>query len=138
MRSLRRLVVVGAAIALLAVLVPSASAASQKAFHLEKTCVSHFLCTVQWSDFKAIPPGTDITYVTGASAGLMNPTIVVRNGSTTGVCDWNQPAGPVLAICTLGTGTGRLTQFHLVVKVTTNPITGVWYWDGTYWFGGGN
>jgi len=138
MRSVRRLLVVAATVVALTILVPGASAASPKAFHLEKTCSTDVLCTVQVSDFKAIPPLTDITYVPGASAGLMNPTIVVRNGSTTGVCDWNQPAGPVLAICRFGTGTGRLTQFHLVVNVTTNPTTGVWYWDGTYWFGGGN
>ena len=139
MRSVRRLLVVAATVVALTILVPSASAASPKAFHLEKTCVSHVLCTVQVSDFKAIPQGTDISYAPGPASGLVYATIVVKNGSTTGVCDWNQPTGqPILAICTFGTGTGRLTQFHLVVNVTTNPTTGVWYWDGTYWFGGGN
>lgn len=114
------------------------SAASPKAFHLNKTCVSSSLCTIVSSDFKAIPAGTDITYtVTGdGSNGLAYPTIVVRNGSTTGVCNWNQPPGPVLAKCTFGTGTGRLTQFHLAVDVTSDGT--YWFWDGTYWFGNRN
>lgn len=139
MRSVRSLLVLACTIVALTVLVPSASAASHKAFHLDKTCVSGALCTVQTSSFKAIPPLTDISYTSG-SDGLAYPTIVVRNGSTTGVCDWNQPGPEVLAKCTFGTGTGRLTQFHLAVDVT---VTGdpfdpdsVWHWDGTYWFGG--
>ena len=113
----------------------SASASSQKPFHLKKTCVSNVLCTVVTSSFKAIPGGTDITYV-NAPDGIAYPTIEVRNGSTTGVCNWNQPAGPVLAKCTFGTGTGRLTQFHLAVDVTFNGT--YWFWDGTYWMGGGD
>lgn len=137
MRSIRRLLVVGATIALLAVLVPSASAASHKAFHLEKTCVSDALCTVLWSNFEAIPRGTEITYAYDPSyPGLAFPTIVVSNGSTTGVCDWNHPAGPIQAKCTFDTGTGTLTGFHLAVRVTANANGSVWYWDGTYWFGG--
>jgi len=47
MRSVRRLMVVAATILAFSVLAPSVSAASPKAFHLEKTCASDFLCTVQ-------------------------------------------------------------------------------------------
>jgi len=72
----------------LAVITPSVSADSAKAFHLTKTCAS----------------------------------------------DVNQPAGPVLAKCTFGSGSGRLTQFHLAVDVTFDGTT--WFWDGQYWFGG--
>ena len=64
---------------------------------------------------------------------------IVRIGSTTGVCVWSSP---VHATCTFGTGTGRLTQFDLVVDVTVtgdpNSATSVWHWDGTYWFGNGD
>lgn len=137
MRSVRSLaVVVVTTVLMLSVLASSASAASQKPFHLKKTCVSNVLCTVVSSSFTAIPGGTDITYVIG-SGGLAYPSIVTRNGSTTGVCNWNQPLGPVLAKCTFGTGTGRLTQFHLAVDVTFDGTT-YWFWDGTYWMGGGN
>jgi len=136
MRSVRILVVVAAAIVALSALAPSASAASSKAFHLSKTCVSNVLCTVVSDTFKAIPPGTDVTYVLSDPwNGLAYPTIAVRNGSTTGVCDWNQPGPTVLAKCTFGTGTGRLTQFHLAVDVTVDADN-VWHWDGWYWFGG--
>jgi hypothetical protein len=33
-------------------------------------------------------------------------------------------------------GTGRLKEFHLDVVVTTNGDQSIWYWDGTYSFGG--
>ena len=136
------LVMVGTVLSL-AALAPSVSASAPKDFELTKTCVSSSLCTVQSSTNMAIPAGTDITYtVTGdGSDGLAYPTIKVEDGSTTGVCDWNQPAGPVLAKCTFGTGSGLLGQFDLAVDVTvvgdpTDPAS-VWSWVGTYWFGGG-
>jgi hypothetical protein len=134
MRSVRNLLVVVATMLALSVLAPSVSAASHKEFHLTKTCSSDVLCTLVSDTFKAIPPGTDVTY-TWASDTVAYPTIVVRNGSTTGACDWAQPGPDVLAICTFGTGTGRLTQFHLVVDVSLDA-NDVWHWDGWYWFGG--
>ena len=87
----------------------------------------------------AITPGTDITYVPGLG-GLAYPTIVVRNGSTTGVCDWNQPAGqPVLAKCTFGTGTGRLTQFrhndYRIVLGLRGDLGKNWNYDGYLQYG---
>jgi hypothetical protein len=136
MRSVRRLMLVAAAVLAFSALAPAVSAGSHKAFHLEKTCVSNVLCTVRSDTFKAIPGGTDVTYVWDtARPWLAYPTIVVRNGSTTGVCDWDQPGPTVLAKCTFGTGTGRLTQFHLTVDVSVDADS-VWHWDGWYWFGG--
>jgi hypothetical protein len=127
-------VVVATTVLMFSVLASPVSA-SAKAFHLTKTCVSNVLCTVATDDFKAIPAGTNVTYTWG-SATIAYPNIIVGNGSTTGVCDWNQPAGPVRAKCTFGTGTGRLTQFNLAVDVTFDGI--YWHWDGTYWFGNGD
>jgi hypothetical protein len=139
MRSVRSLaVVVVTTVLMLSVLASSAAGSSQKSFHLMKTCSSEVLCTVLWSSFKEIPPGTKITYVNDFANGLTYPSIVTRNGSTTGVCNWNQPSGSVLAKCTLGTGTGRLTQFHLAVDVTATSDLSFWFWDGTYWMGGGD
>ncbi len=113
-----------------------------KGFALTKKCASNFLCTVQSSSFKAIPAGTDITYLYGEDPSLAYPTITVGNGSTSGVCDWNQPGPVVLAKCTFGSGTGRLTGFDLEVAVSVvgdpNDPTSVWHWDGTYWFGKGD
>ncbi len=107
-----------------------------KEFTLTKTCVSDFLCTVQTSSFDAIPPITDITYLYGEDPTLAYPTITVNDGSTTGLCNWNQPGPVVLAKCAFGSGTGRLTGFHLEVAVSV--VDDVWHWDGTYWYGGGH
>ena len=140
MRSIRSLAVVAATVLALTVLVPSASAASQRNFHLDKTCAADsseplgYVCTVQHSDFKWFPAGTKVHYTSQNQAGdVVQATISIKNGSTNGVCVWSSP---VNAICTFSPGTGRLTEFHLVVVVTANAGASIWYWDGTYWFGG--
>ena len=136
MRSVRSLLVVAATVLAFSALAPSVSAASPKAFHLDKTCTSNVLCTISSSNFKPLTGGTDVTYTWDATRPwLAYPTIVVRNGSTTGVCDWDQPGPTVLAKCTFDSGTGRLTEFHLAVDVTVDA-NNVWHWDGWYWFGG--
>lgn len=143
MSSVRRILVVLGTIAALTALAPSVSASSHKNFHLDKTCESQILCTIVKSNFKPFTKGTQVTYTFDSSDPwdlLAFPTIVVRHGSTTGVCDWNQPGTDgVLAICTFSRGTGRLAGFHLSVKVTVtgdpNLAKSVWHWDGTYWFG---
>jgi hypothetical protein len=142
MRSLRSLAVVAATVLALTVLVPSASAATPKAFHLDKTCAADsseplgYVCTVQHADFKWFPTGTKVHYISQNQAGdVVQATISIKNGSTNGVCIWSSP---VNAVCTFSPGTGRLTEFHLVVAVTANADASIWYWDGTYWFGGGD
>lgn len=139
MRSLRRLVVVGATIMALALAVPSVSAGTQKAFHLDKTCAADaseplgYVCTVQHSDFKWFPPGTKVHYTSRNPAGdVVQATIRIENGSTSGACVWSSP---VNAVCTFNTGTGRLSDFHLRVVVTANADVSIWYWDGWYSFG---
>ena len=141
MRSVRNLAAVAATVLALTVLVPSASAGSQKNFHLDKTCAPDlseplgYVCTIQHSDFKWFPAGTEVHYTSQNQAGdVVQATIPIKNGSTNGVCVWSSP---VNAVCTFSPGTGRLTQFHLVVDVTANADQSIWYWDGTYWFGGG-
>jgi hypothetical protein len=140
MRPSQRLLAVGAALALLAVLVPSVSAASSKGFHLDKTCSADaseplgYVCTVQHSDFKWIPPGTEVHYTSQNAAGdVVQATITIKNGGTNGVCVWSSA---VDAVCTFSPGTGRLSEFHLKVVVTANADASIWFWDGTYWLGG--
>jgi hypothetical protein len=135
MLSIKRLLPVMGVIIALTVLAPGASAASHKAFHLEKACSSDYLCTVLWSNFDAFPQGTHINYTDTPTSGVFAASIAVSGGSTTGLCDWNHPTGPIQARCTFDTGTGTLTGFHLAVRVTANANGSVWYWDGTYWFG---
>ena len=146
MRSVRRFLVVGAAIVALSVIVPSASAASQTAFHLEKTCVTVsptvHQCTVTSSSFKAIPVGTLITYDTSAGPTAFVATIAVKNGSATGHCNILAAIldATKAGTCIFESGTGRLTQFHLTVAVTRSTTSDFnpWFWDGAYWFGGGD
>ena len=142
MRSVRSLAAVAATLLALTVLVPSASAASPKAFHLDKTCAADsseplgYVCTIQHSDFKWFPAGTEVHYTSQNQAGdVVQATMPIKNGSTNGACVWSSP---VNAVCTFSPGSGRLTQFHLVVDVTANADQSIWYWDGTYWFGGGD
>jgi hypothetical protein len=138
MRSLKRLLIVTGTIVVLAALAPVASAGSQQGFHLDKTCAEDlseplgYICTVQHSDFKWIPAGTDIRYLS-EDGSVVQAAIRIENGSTTGACTWSSD---VDAVCVFDGGTGRLTQFHLDVVVTTNADQSVWYWDGTYSFGG--
>ena len=137
MHSIRRsLAVMGTIVALMA-LAPVASAGSDQGFHLDKTCAEDsseplgYICTVEHSDFKWIPAGTDIRYLSQAD-NVVQASIEIRNGSTDGACTWSSD---VDAICVFSGGTGRLTQFNLEVVVTASADQSVWYWDGTYRFG---
>jgi hypothetical protein len=139
MPSIKRLLAVAGAIVALTALAPVASAGSHQGFHLDKTCAEDsaeplgYVCTVQHSDFKWIPAGTRIHYISQNEAeDVVQATIPIKNGSTNGACTWSSD---IDAICAFGTGTGRLTQFNLEVVVTANADQSVWYWDGTYWFG---
>jgi hypothetical protein len=123
----------------LTALAPVASARSVQDFYLDKTCGEDsseplgYICTVQHSDFKWIPAGTDIRYPSQDEAGIVvQASIEIRNGSTHGACTWSSA---VDAICVFSAGTGRLTQFNLEVVVTYDEDEDVWIWEGTYWFG---
>ena len=137
MYSIRRLLAVMGTIVALMALAPVASAGSHQGFHLDKTCAEDlseplgYICTVEHSDFKWLPAGTDIRYLSQAD-NVVQASIEIRNGSTDGACTWSSD---VDAICVFSAGTGRLTQFNLEVVVTANADQSIWYWDGTYWFG---
>jgi len=137
--SLRRLLVVAGAIVALTAFAPSTLAASPMNFHLDKTCAADaseplgYVCTVQHSDFKWIPPGIKVHYTSQNPAGnVVQATIRIKNGSTSGPCVWSTA---VNAICTFSNGTGRLSESHLQVVVTANADASIWYWNGSYWFG---
>ena len=144
MRSIKRsLLVMGTIIALMA-LAPIASAdahgaflSDHRPFHLDKTCAGDsseplgYICTVQHSDFKWIPAGTQVHYLS-QDGNVVQVRIEIKNGSTDGACTWSSD---VDAICVFDHGTGRLTGFHLEVVVTASADQSIWYWDGTYWFG---
>ena len=137
MHSIKRSLAITSTFVALLVLAPAASAGTHQGFYLDKTCAEDlseplgYICTVQHSDFKWIPAGTDIRYLSQAG-NVVQASIEIRNGSTDGACTWSSD---VDAICVFSAGTGRLTQFNLEVVVTANADQSVWYWDGTYWFG---
>ena len=138
MHSLKRSRAVMGAIVALMTFAPVASAGSSHGFHLDKTCTEHpseplgYSCTVLHSDFKWIPAGTEVRYLSQAG-NVVQTRIEVANGRTDGACTWSSD---VNAICVFSAGTGRLTQFKLDVVVSANADQSVWYWDGTYSFGG--
>jgi hypothetical protein len=138
MHSIKRLLAVMGTIVALTALAPVATAGSPKDFHLDKTCAEDaseplgYVCTVTHSDFKWIPVGTEVHYLS-QDGNVVQARIEIANGSTTGACTWSSD---VDAICVFDAGAGRLTQFNLEVVVTANADQSVWYWDGTYWFGG--
>ena len=113
------------------------SAGTHLAFHLDKTCAESseplgYICTVQHSDFKWIPAGTQVHYLS-QSGNVVQAAIWIANGSTFGACTWSSD---VDAVCIFDQGTGRLTQFHLEVVVTASTDQSMWYWNGSYRFGG--
>jgi hypothetical protein len=137
--SIKRLLAVMGTIVALMALAPAASAGSHHGFYLDKTCAEDlseplgYICTVEHSDFKWIPAGTDIRYLSQNEDGsVVQARIEIKNGSADGACTWSSL---VDAICVFSAGTGRLTQFNLEVVVTANADQSVWYWDGAYWFG---
>jgi hypothetical protein len=136
MPSLRRFLVVAVTISAMAVVAPTASAASQKAFHLAKNCDAFPTCIVTASNDKKIPVGTEIIYSAASvfPSGLL-PTIHGRHGTTSGTCDLtaiNAGTGP--GRCVFSSGTGSLTSFTAELSVTFDGT--LWYWDGTSGHGG--
>jgi hypothetical protein len=107
---------------------------------LDKTCAPDaseplgFVCTIQHSDFKWFPAGTKVHYTSANAAGdVAQATLTIKNGRTDGECVWSSP---VTAVCTFSPGTGRLASFTSSWTSLRTPTCRIWYWDGTYWFGG--
>jgi len=145
MRPLRRLLVVGATLALLAVLVPSASAASPRSgdLHVTKECSQYThlaggFCTITSSNLAAIPVGSKVIYLQ-ALVGTVLETDVVLDPPGPGN---NMAFGHVhldlvtkLGTVTVAGGTGKFTWFTGSVAVTQNLAEPFgWSWDGTYSF----
>lgn len=146
MHSIKRLSMVAAAVAALALLAPSASASSPIGeVHLTKVCPTFettATCTVITSDSGPFPVGTVASY-----SGLYSPVFSVHvvlsipDGSTaTGHCAlvWRPELSgdDGFGTCTFGNGTGSLAGFHANLKITDHPDTLVTNWDGIYWFAG--
>jgi hypothetical protein len=138
MHGIKRLFLVAATVAALTLALAPAAAASSKDFYLDKTCAEDpseplgYVCTVTHSTFRWIPAGTDVHYLSQTD-NVVQAAIWIGNGSTFGACTWSSD---VDAVCVFDHGTGRLTRFHLEVVVTASADQSIWYWNGSYSFGG--
>ena len=65
---------------------------------------------------------------------VVRAAIWIDNGGTFGACPWSSD---VDAVCVFDRGSGRLREFRLEVVVTASADQSIWYWNGTYSFGGG-
>jgi len=135
MRPIRRLLVVAATIAALAVLVPTASASSHGALHLTKTCDTYDHCTVVSSTAGPIPVGTESFYSGPVFTNRLssNLVLVTPDGDTaSGHCTLSYTTAS--GTCTFNRGTGGLAGFHANLTVTTADWL-TFAWDGTYHIG---
>jgi hypothetical protein len=134
MRSIRRVLVIATAVAALAAAAPSTMASQDRSFHVVKDC-DGLTCVITSSSYKGIPSGSVINYTENEDFSL-TAVISVAHGTATGHCVldpiFGDPSLP--GSCVFSTGTGTLTQFRLVVDVTTSDFV-TWYWDGTYRIG---
>jgi hypothetical protein len=145
MRSLWRLVVVGATIALLAALVPSASAHSPRSgdLHIQKECSQYTglaggFCTITSSNLAAIPVGSKVIYLEDKGATVLETDVVLDPpgpGNNMAFGHVHLDLVAKLGTVTFAGGTGKFTWFTGTVAVTPNPaVTRGWFWEGTYSF----
>jgi hypothetical protein len=145
MRSLRGLVVVGATIALLAVLVPSASADSPRSgdLHVQKECSQYTglaggFCTITSSNLAAIPVGSKVIYLKDKGATVLDADVVVDPpgpGNNMAFGHVHLDLVAKVGTVTFAGGTGKFTWFTGTVAVTPNPtVTRGWFWEGSYSF----
>ena len=147
MDSIRRPFVLMAVIAALAVLAPSAAAASDggshvRALHITKECTQYLgkagqFCTITSSNLEAIPVGSRVIYEQDKVGAVLETDITLdppgKGDVAFGHVHLPLPSGPGVAVFT--GGTGRFAGFSASVAVTPQPeVVRGWHWDGTYSF----
>jgi hypothetical protein len=149
MRSLRRLLVVGATIvaltAGLTVSVPSVLASSTThTLTIVKNCSGTMTgkvgeyCTVTSSNVPAIPKGTRVVYYGPviSSSVFLSSKVIIRaspSNTATGYCMVDLHTG--VGMCTFWKGTGTLAGFHAVIHGSSESPT-AYHWDGFYYRSG--
>lgn len=144
MRSMRRLLVVAAAILSLTALAPSVSAAPRSGdLHVTKECSAYTgtaggYCTITSSNLAAIAVGSRVIYEQALTYPTLDTDIVLDlpgpgNNMAFGHVHLDLLTG--LGAVTFTGGTGKFTWFNASVAVTPNPAEAFgWSWDGTYAF----
>jgi len=149
MRSVRSLLAVTTTMLGFAVLAPPASAAFVP-FTVDKECgpTTGFTgaivssCTIKKSSFSALK-NAKVNYYgpeLGGNGVFVSSTVVIdatngpRNSTAHGHCIVYRTAVPLAGICTFNGGTGTLTGFEAVVKVTFTGAgsagIGKFHWEG--------
>ena len=118
------------------------AAANPLPIHIAKDCstftaVIPSYCVVTASDLAAIPIGATVNYL---GPLLDNPYFLSSNariddahGNTaTGYCIFDGRANENRGYCTFWAGTGTLTGFTAILKVTV-AADGIWHLDGEYY-----
>ena len=151
MQPRKRLLIVTAMVAALAVLAPSAAVASEggshsRALHITKECTQYFgkagqFCTITSSNLEAIPVGSRVIYEHDKVGAVLETDITLDPPGPGDVAFGHVhlplPSGPGVAVFT--GGTGKFVGFNATVDVTPQPeVTRGWHWDGTYSFTHGN
>ena len=109
------------------------------ALHVTKECSAYSglagqFCTITSSNLTAIKVGSKVVYASAASGSSLDSGLILYSGHDEAfghvVLDFVSKTGTV----TFSGGTGRLTGFRASVAVSLDPKTGLWHWDGRFWF----
>jgi hypothetical protein len=111
------------------------------ALHLTKECSQNngeagSFCTITSSNLKAIDVGSKVIYAEARGAAGLDTDIVLRTrrGNNSAFGHVTLSLATRSGVVTLSGGTGQFRGFEASVIVTFNPVTHLWYWDGTYSF----
>jgi len=110
------------------------------ALHVTKECSQYngsagSFCTITSSTLKAIDRGSRVIYLQPAGAAALESDIVLNTGpGNSAFGHVTLPFASPSGVVTFSGGTGQFQGFHAHVIVTFNPLTNLWYWDGTYSF----
>jgi hypothetical protein len=109
------------------------------ALHVTKECSAYSglagqFCTITSSNLKAIKVGSRVVYASAAGGTSLDSDLILYSGHDRAfghvVLDFVAKTGAV----TFSGGTGQLSGFNASVAVSLDPATGLWHWDGRFWF----
>ncbi len=108
--------------------------------HATKDCLQYTgqagsYCTIRSSNLHAIDAGSKVIYAQAAGATGLDTDLVLYTGPGNSAFGHVTLSFATLSgIVTFSGGTGQFRSFEASVIVTYNPVTNLWYWDGTYSF----
>ena len=109
------------------------------ALHVTKECSAYTglagqFCTIKSSNLKAIKVDSRVVYASAAVGSSLDSDLILYSGHDKAfghvLLDFVSKTGTV----TFSGGTGQLSGFHASVAVSLDPATGLWHWDGQFWF----